>query len=271
MTISPFKDNVVLITGASVGIGRELAFQLADQGAALALAARRQDALQEVAAQCRQRGARVLAVTTDVTQEAECRRMVEATVEEYGRLDTLVVNAGVSQWADFDAMQTLEPYRVMAAVNLLGSVYCAYFALPHLKRTRGRLVGVSSLAGKTGVPTRSGYSATKHAQVGFFDSLRIELADTGVTVTMIYPGFVQTGIRERAFGADGKPLGRGNSPVRETEAMPVEECVRIMIRAMARRQREEVMTLRGKFGQWIKLIAPGLVDRIARRAIETGR
>ena len=119
------------------------------------------------------------------------------------------------------------------------------------------------------MPTRSGYAASKHAMVGFFDSLRIELAPYGVTVTMIYPGFVSTEVRARAFGPDGKPLEI--SPVREGEVMTVEICARLIVRTMEKRKREEIMTLRGKVGQWIKLIAPALVDRIARQAIKAGK
>jgi short-subunit dehydrogenase len=147
--------------------------------------------------------------------------------------------------------------------------HCTYYALPYLKQTHGRLVGVSSLAGKNGVPTRSGYAATKHVIAGFFDSLRIELADSGETVMLIYPGFVTAEIREGAVGADGQPPGR--SPVREGEVMTTEECACLMIKAMARRKREEVMTARGKLGPWVKLIAPGVVDRMARQAIEEGK
>jgi short-subunit dehydrogenase len=154
-------------------------------------------------------------------------------------------------------------------VNYLGSAYLTAYALPYLKQTKGRIVGVSSLAGKNGVPTRSGYAASKHAMAGFFDSLRIELSDSGVSVTMIYPGFVKSEIRERAAGADGKPLGQ--SLVHESEVMTAETCARIIISAAAKRKREEVMTLRGKLGQWIKLIAPGMVDRVARQIIERGR
>lgn len=105
--------------------------------------------------------------------------------------------------------------------------------------------------------------------VGFFDSLRVELADTGVSVTMIYPGFVATEVRERALGPDGKPPGK--SPVQEARVMCVEECARLIVAAVAKRRRELIMTLRGKVGQWLKLISPGLVDRIARRAIDKGR
>lgn len=264
----PFRDNVVIVTGASDGIGRELALQLAGQGARLSLAARDAARLESVADECRRRGGRAVAVPTDVGEIEQCRALVDATVREYGRIDTLVNNAGVSMWARFDTVTDLAPFERMMRVNYLGSVYCTHFALPHLKQARGRIVGVSSLTGKAGVPTRSGYAASKHAMVGFFDSLRIEIADDGVTVTMVYPGFVRTAIRERAYGPDGRPLG--DSPVREAEVMTVEECARQIVGAMAGRRRELVMTARGKVGQWLKLVAPGFVDRVARRAIERG-
>jgi short-subunit dehydrogenase len=148
-------------------------------------------------------------------------------------------------------------------------VYCTHHALPHLRESRGRIVGVASLAGMVGVPTRTGYSASKHAMRGFFDSLRIELDGSGVTVTMIYPGFVSTGIRENASGPDGKPIAI--SPVKEGEVMSVEDCARRIVKAIAGREREVVMTARGKMGLWLKLLAPGLIDRLAKRAIEKGR
>lgn len=264
-----FRENVVVITGASEGIGRELALQLAQQGAWLALAARDAAKLEAVAAECRARGARALAVPTDVADQAQCRALIDRAVQEFGRIDTLVNNAGVSMWARFDEVTDLEPFHKMMQVNYFGSLYCTHAALPHLKRTRGRIAGISSLTGRAGVPTRSGYAATKHAMAGFFDSLRIELADFGVTVTMVYPGFVSTAIRSHAFGPDGRMLE--SSPVRESEVMTPEECARQTIQAMAGRRRELIMTMRGKVGAWIKLIAPGVVDRIARRAIEQGR
>lgn len=264
-----FRENVVVITGASDGIGREMALQLADQGAWLVLAARDAEKLGAVAAECRARGGRAVAVPTDVAEREQCVRLIDAAVREYGRIETLVNNAGVSMWARLDEVTDLAPFQRMMQVNYFGSVYCTHAALPHLKKTRGRIVGVSSLTGRTGVPTRTGYAATKHAMAGFFDSLRIELADDGVTVTMVYPGFVSTAIRERAYGPDGQPLG--TSPVHEREVMTPEDCARQIIRAMAGRRRELIMTARGKVGAWLKLVAPGLMDRIARRAIEQGR
>lgn len=270
-TDAPFRDQVVIITGASAGIGRELALQLAAQRAQLALAARDRARLEEVARACAERGARAIVVPTDVGDEAQCRALVEQTIAAFGRLDVLINNAGLSMWARFEELTDLAPFEEMMRVNYLGSVYCTHAALPHLRRSRGRLVAVSSLTGRTGVPTRSGYAATKHAMVGFFDSLRIELAGSGVSVTLVYPGFVATEIRERAYGADGRPLGRGNSPVHEADVMTAEVCARQILRAAAGRRRELVMTLRGRVGAWLKLIAPALVDWIALRAIQQGR
>ncbi|HEX8390735.1 MAG TPA: SDR family oxidoreductase [Longimicrobium sp.] len=269
MASNAFRDNVVVITGASDGIGAEMALQMARQGARLVLAARDAARLEAVAARCRERGGQALVVPTDVGVEAQCAALMERAVAEFGRIDTLVNNAGIGMWARFDELTTLEPLERMMRVNYLGSVYCTWYALPHLKRSRGRIVGVSSLTGLAGVPTRSGYAATKHAMAGFFNSLRIELADEGVSVTMVYPGFVSTGIRQRAMGPDGSPLV--TSPVQEERVMTPEECARQIIAAAAGRRREVVMTTRAKVGQWIKLIAPGVVDRIARRAIERGR
>ena len=271
MPSAPFRGLAVVITGASTGIGRELALQLARQGARLALAARDAARLDEVAGECRALGATALAIPTDVGEETQCRALIERTVAELGGVDVLVNNAGIGMWARFDEMTELSAFERIMRVNYLGSVYCTFYALPHLKRSRGRIVGVSSLTGKTGVPTRSGYAASKHAMAGFFDSIRIELHGSGVTVTMVYPGFVQTEIRERAFGPDGRPLGAGNSPVREREVMTAEECARQIVAAAASRRRERVMTARGKVGSWLKLVAPGVVDAVARRAIERGK
>jgi short-subunit dehydrogenase len=263
------KDNVVAITGASKGIGAELARQLAAKGAKLVLAARSAKELEAVAEECRKLGAAVVTVKADVAEERDCQAIVAGAVLAYGRLDTLVNNAGMSMWARFEDIRDVSVLERIMRVNYMGAVYCTRHALPYLRESHGRIVGISSLAGRTGVPTRTGYAASKHAMTGFFDSLRIELAGSGVTITMVYPGFVSTGIRENATGPDGRPIMV--SPVREGEVMTVEDCVRRIVRAIERREREVVMTARGRMGLWLKLFAPGLVDRIARRAIEHGR
>ncbi len=268
MPNSVFKDNVVIITGASSGIGKELALQFADQGARLALGARNVERLDSVAAECRARGAAALVVPTDVGAQSQCQNLIARTVQEYGRIDTLINNAGIGMWTMFDQVQDPAFFETIMRVNYLGSVYCTFYALPGLKQTRGRIVGVASLAGKTGVPARTGYAASKHAQVGFFDSLRIEVAQHGISVTMAYPDFVATGARFRNLGADGKPVV--DAPPYAARTMTGETCARLIVRGVARRQREIIMTTRGKLGQLAKLISPEMVDRIALSAIEKG-
>ena len=261
---------VVIITGASKGIGAELARQLARRpGTKLVLAARDAEALERVADECRACGAAALAVKADVALERDCQALVSGAMLAYGRIDVLVNNAGATMWARFEEIEDVSVLERIMQVNYMGSVYCTRHALPCLRESRGLLVGISSLAGKTGVPTRTGYSASKHAMTGFFDSLRIELEGSGVDVTMIYPGYVATGIRVNASGPDGRPIHV--SPVKEGEVMSVEDCCARILRAIDRREREVVMTARGKMGLWLKLLAPGLVDRLARRAVEKGR
>jgi len=264
-----YAGKVVILTGASQGIGRALALELAAQRPRLVLASRDADTLEAVAAQCRARGAEALAVPTDVTDEAACRALVEKAVARFGGVDVLVNNAGIGMVARFDETSDLTVYDRLMRVNFLGSVYPTHHALPHLKRSRGQIVAVSSLAGLSGVPLRSAYAATKHAQIGFFDSVRIELQGTGVSVTVIAPYWVRSEIRRRALGPDGRPLG--TSPVMEDVVMTAEDCARRIVQAMERRERMLVMTLKARLGRWVKLLAPGLVDRIAVRAVREGK
>ena len=268
MPDSDFKDNVVILTGASSGIGKEMALLLAKQGARLALAARNEAALNAVAEECRAHGAAALVVRTDVTDRTQCQHLIDQTVQAYGRIDTLINNAGFGMWARLDEVKDLSIFERVMQTNYLGSVYCTYYALDHLKQTRGRIVAVSSLTGKNGVPARTGYAASKHALVGFFDSLRIEVAPAGVTVTIAYPDFVATGARFRNLGADGKPVT--NAPPYAKNTMSGEACARLMLRGITNRQRDVYVTLRGRIGPLAKLVAPGLVDLAAHRATEKG-
>ncbi len=270
-TPEALRDRVTILTGASAGIGRALALALADAGSALVLAARDQPALERVQAECARRGARAVVQRTDVTRPEDCAALAKRALDEFGRLDVLVHNAGISMWARFDELQDVGFFEDIMRVNFLGPARLTHLALPHLKASRGRLVAISSVAGRSGVPTRTGYAASKHALVGFCDSLRIELEGTGVSVTVICPDFVTSEIRERAFGPDGKPLGRGNSPVHEHAVMSAETCARLCVGAIARRDRELLMSRRARVGLWLKLVAPTMVDRIAARAVRRGR
>ena len=259
-----------VITGASDGIGAELARQLASRmrgGAALVLAARNETRLADVAAQCDSLGAHTLVVPTDVTRESDCRALIAAAARDFGGIDCLVNNAGMSAHALFQEVQAkdLRWYQDLMAVNLWGSVWCTHAALPHLKASRGQIVAVSSLAGLVGVPGRTAYSATKFAMTGFFEALRTELKPSGVSVTIAFPGVVATETRRRGFNAKGQPAGR--SGLKEDDAMPVDECARLIIEGMEARRREVVMSARGKLGRFLKLIAPGRVEDMALAAL----
>jgi short-subunit dehydrogenase len=265
MSQATFKDRAVIITGASSGIGEQLAYQLADQGACLSLAARSVDRLNVVAAECERRGGRAIAVPTDVAQEAQCRRLVERTIEAFRRVDVLINNAGFSVRAAFEALPDLRGFEEVMAVNFMGAVYCTYHALPHLRESCGRIVAVSSLAGRVALPLNTAYGASKQALAGFFDTLRVELMGSGVSVTMVYPDFVVSGFVAHTRRASGELMGEEAARKFYTDKMmTADACARIILRAAAARKREATTSGRGKLAGWLKLIAPGLLDRMVR-------
>jgi short-subunit dehydrogenase len=261
MKADAFRDQVVTVTGASSGIGRALALQLARQGAKVVLAARRAELLEQVAVACRQAGGEALAVPTDLADEAQCRALVEKTVAAFDRLDLLVNNAGLAVIARLEDYSDLGLFRHTMDVNFYGAVYCTYYALPYLIRSHGRIVAVSSLGGKAPLPYNSPYIASKFAMHGFFDSLRIELKRHGVSVTIICPYWVVTDFHEAQMDKDGVPRGPGGRAIYSRNMMTAERCAEVILRAAYRKQREVLMGP-GRLIAWLKLLAPGLLDRI---------
>ena len=269
MPATTYAGKSIVLTGASSGIGRALALALARQRPRLALAARDTESLADVADECRALGAEAIVVPTDVSDPSAAAFLIETAVSSFGGIDVLVNNAGVSMIARFDEVTDLSVFESLMRVNYLGCDYLTHHALPHLKASRGQIVVMASLAGLTGVPTRTGYAASKHAVIGFYDSLRIELADSGVDVTVIAPDFVLSAIHRRSVGPDGRPVGQ--SPMQEARFMTAEECAGRTLRAMERRQRMAILSARGRWGRLVRLIAPGVIDRIAARAVREGR
>lgn len=263
--MNEFRNQVILITGASSGIGKALACALAPQAPQLVLVARDRSRLQEVALACENLGASVLVIPTDVTDPHACSAMIQQAVSIYSRIDVLVNNAGMSMWSTVEDVHDVQLYEQVMAVNFFGSVYCTKLALPFLKATQGRIVAISSVASLTGVPAHSAYCASKHAMNGFFESLRIELAGTGVTVTIVAPDFVQSEIHERSLGPHGQPFGRildGHS-----RFLTAEKCANTIIKAMTRRKRLVFTSWRGQWGRWMKLMSPQVIDWMARKGV----
>ncbi len=260
-----FEGKSIIVTGASEGIGRALCLALAPQKAKLVLAARNEDRLKELKGEVEAQGSEALVVPTDVTDEQACQNLIEQAVASFGGIDALVCNAGGTMWTLLEEIEDITIFERLMRLNYLGSVYCTYHALPHLKKSQGRIMGVSSVAGLAGVPTRTAYSASKHAMFGFFNSLRVELMGTGVSVTMAAPDFVLSEIHRRALGSDGKPLGK--SPLQESKVMTSEECAAMMVGALERRERLLMTSTRGKIGKLLAVLAPGLLDKIAAKAI----
>ena len=252
------KGKVVIITGASSGIGRALAMDFFSRGVSLALGARRIDQLEALKAELQ--GPDILCVETDVTQEADCKRLVDLTLEKYGRIDVLINNAGISMRALFKDMDLEVMHRLMN-VNFYGTVYCTKYALPHLLETKGSLVGVISIAGYVGLPGRTAYSASKFAVRGFLDTIRIEHLRSGLHVLVAAPGFTASEVRKVALTADGTP--QGVTPRNEGAMMSAETCAFQIAEAIIKRKRELILTfVEGKLTVFLGKFFPSLLDKL---------
>jgi dehydrogenase/reductase SDR family member 7B len=253
------KDKVVLITGATSGIGKALAFAFGGAGAAVVITGRNEQNLEQTAQELNRQNIKHLAVRADVSQEADCVRMVNDTVQQFGKLDILVNNAGLSMRAMFEHVD-LDVIRKVMDINFYGTVYATKYALPHILKTKGSIIGISSIAGYRGLPGRTGYSASKFAMHGFLETLRTEVLDRGVHVMIACPGFTASNIRNSALAANGQ--AQGESPRDEAQMMSAEEVAAHILKAIRQRKRDLVMTTQGKLTVFLNKWLPGLTDRL---------
>ena len=253
------KDKVIVITGASSGIGEAMARLYAAHGARVVLGARSGGKLEALAAEINASGGSAVWRATDVVRPEECSALVETAVAEFGGVDVLVCNAGLSMRALFDEVDLAVLHRLMD-VNFWGAVNCCKYALPHLQRSRGSIVGISSVAGLHGLPGRTGYSASKYALTGFLETLRIENLKKGLHVMVACPGFTASNVRFSALTADGSQ--QGATPRNEAKMMSAEEVARIVGRGIVRRQRLCLMEAEGRATQCVKKFAPAFLDRM---------
>jgi len=252
------KNKVVVITGASSGIGRALALEFASRGARLSLGARRTELLEQLRTELP--GTEILIQKTDVSSETDCSLLIEETIRRFGRIDVLINNAGISMRALFEEVD-LKVIRQVMDVNFYGTVYCSKYALPYLLKTKGSLVGVISIAGYAGLPGRSGYSASKFAIRGFLDTIRIENMKKGLHVLVAAPGFTASEVRKVALTTDGSQ--QGETPRDESQMMSAEACARYIARAVQKRKRQLILTFtEGKLTVFLGKFFPALLDKL---------
>jgi NAD(P)-dependent dehydrogenase (short-subunit alcohol dehydrogenase family) len=263
-----FAGHVVFITGASSGIGAALAREFAREGADVALAARRLDRLEHLAAELRSAGRRALPLRCDVTVDGNLEAAVAATREAFGRIDVVVANAGFGVVGRLETL-TLDDYRRQFETNVFGVLRTIYASLPELEKTRGRLVVLGSVSGHLGVPGSSPYVMSKFAVHGLAQCLGHELAPRGVSVVLVSPGFVDSEIR-RVDNA-GRLRPQAADAVPGWLVMPTAKAARAIVRATARRRREAVITGHGKITVFLQRHVPWLLAGIIRRFGVKGR
>lgn len=260
MILIEMKDKVIVVTGASSGIGKALAYEFGKKGAKIVLAARNLSTLNEIVTDLNKLGIQALAVQTDVTIENECKNLIEKTIEKFGRIDVMINNAGISMRALFVDLQ-LDVMRRLMDTNYWGTVYCSKFAMPHLLKTGGTLVGVISIGGFVGMPGRSGYAASKFAVRGFLDTVRVENRKTGLHVLVVAPGFTTSNIRKAALLADGS--AQGETPRDENHMMSAESVASHVYKAVVKRKRQLILTfLEGKFTVFLGKFIPKYLDKL---------
>lgn len=263
--------RVALITGASSGIGRALAIEAVRRGFAVGLMARSADGLQETARACTDilgdanTDNMVLTSIGDVSIEADCKRFVDESLALWGKIDVLVNNAGISMRGIFEDTELSVLQRLMDT-NFWGTVYCTKYALPALLRSKGSVVGISSIAGFKGLPARTGYSASKFAMQGFLESLRCENLETGLHVLIACPGYTESNIRKTALDASGSQ--QNESPLKESKLMSAEAVAEVTWNAIEKRRTYLILTLQGKMAVWINKWFPKLADRLTYNVIK---
>lgn len=254
------NDKVVIITGASSGIGKALAIEFARRGASLVVAARHYVALCELTESLiKQYGIKAVAVQCDVSVEEDCAHLIKQTVMTFGKIDILINNAGISMRALFQDVD-IKVLKTIMDVNFWGTVYCSKYALPQIQKSKGSIVGVSSIAGYKGLPGRTGYSASKFAMNGFLDSLRVENLKTGVHVMTACPGFTASNIRNTALAKDGSQQGESN--MEEEKMMTAEEVAKIIADGVEKRSRTLIMTGQGKLTVALTKYFPAWLDKL---------
>jgi len=253
------QNKVVIITGASSGIGKALAYEFSRRGSKVVMGARNIKALEEIAADIKNKGGDVIFTQTDVTLESDCKNLILTAIDYYGKIDVLINNAGISMRALFEHTD-IKVIKKLMDVNFWGAVFCTKYALPHILKQKGSIVAVSSIAGLKGLPARSGYSASKAALDGFMESLRVENLKKDFHVLIAYAGFTASNIRNTSLSGIGTQ--QGESPRNEEKMMTAEQVAVCVYKAVSKRKNKIVLTLQGKALTAINKFFPDTLDKM---------
>lgn len=253
------KDKVVIVTGASSGIGEACAFAFGKAGAKVVITGRNATKLEDVSQRLTQEGIENLLFVGDVSIEENNEALVAQTIQQFGKIDILINNAGISMRALFEHLE-MKVFRQVMDVNLYGTVYATKYCLPHILASKGSIIGVSSINGYRGTPARTAYTASKYAMQGFLEALRTEVMHRGVHVLVACPGFTNSNIRNAALTADGS--AQGESPREEEKMMSSEEVATAILKATQKRKRDIVLTTQGKLAVFLNKWVPGMMDNI---------
>lgn len=251
--------KVAIITGGSSGIGKALVHTYADKGYAVVFTGRNEERMSEVEEDLAKKDATFLGLRLDAAGLEANQSLVDQTMEKFGRIDVLICNAGISMRALFEEMD-LDVFQKVMDINFNGTLYATKFALPHILKSKGSIIGISSINGHRGTPARTAYTASKFALEGFYESLRTEVMKKGVHILVVSPGFTSSNIRNQALAANGKP--QGESPRDEGKMMSAEEVAERTYKAMVKRKRDLVLTTQGKMAVFLNKWMPGRMDKI---------
>lgn len=254
-----FKDKVVVITGGSSGIGKSCAFAFGREGAKIVITGRNYNSLEIASKELQEANIKVLAVNADVSIEEDNKRLISEILSNYGKIDVLINNAGISMRSMFSEVD-LSVIRKVMDINFFGTVYATKYALPEIQKSKGVIVGISSIAGFRGLPGRTAYSASKFAMQGFLESLRTELLKTGVHVLLACPGFTSSNIRSTALNKDGNI--QGESPRDEQKLMSSDQVADEIMNAVLKRKRDLVLTFQGKLTVFLNKRFPAFMDKM---------
>jgi short-subunit dehydrogenase len=253
------KDKVVIITGATSGIGEACALVFGRNGAKVVITGRNQEKLDQTLGQLKSQNIDALAILADAATEVDIQRMAEKTISHFGKIDILINNAGISMRALFLDLD-LDVFKQVMDTNFYGTVYATKYCLPEILKTKGSIIGISSINGYRGTPARTAYSASKYAMNGFLEALRTEVMNQGVHILVASPGFTASNIRNGALTAHGE--SQGKSPRDESKMMSPEEVAKSILKSTLDRKRDLVLTTQGKMAVFLNKWLPSMMDRI---------